>query len=102
MSGGAPAERDGRSAGPGRIQDCGSGRALDGASLKAAVDRQGVPRVVHALARELEILRGELVFQHEQLEAHSRRANQAEHQRQVRGPWGLQRGCCGGAWTSVH
>lgn len=69
---------------PSSSSGCGSGRALDGASLKAAVDRQGLPRLVQALAAELEILRGELVFQHEQLEAHSRRANQAEQQRQVR------------------
>lgn len=86
--GGGLTEADGYGTGqtrqPGSSSGCGSGRALDGASLKAAVDRQGVPRVVQALARELEILRGELVFQHEQLESHSRRANQAEQQRQVR------------------
>eukprot|EP00892_Ulva_mutabilis_P008086 jgi/Ulvmu1/564/UM001_0572.1 len=61
----------------------GGAAQLDGHSLRAAVDQQGIPRVVQALARELDILRGELVLQHELLESHSRRANKAEHERQA-------------------
>ena len=82
----------------------GAGEPLDGQSLKSAVDRQGVPRVVEALAGELEIMRGELVIQHELLESHCRRANKAEYERQVRSaPGSVYRGgACGSGFGRVR
>lgn len=47
-------------------------------NIVEAVDRRGVPRVIDSLVSELETMRGDLVFQHEVIESHSRRANKAE------------------------
>lgn len=47
-------------------------------NIAVVVDRRGVPRVLDSLVSELETMRGDLCFQHEVIESHSRRANKAE------------------------
>jgi hypothetical protein len=70
ISGGMPAEARGKPA-PSVM------------AVREAVASSGVPRVVDSLVHELQVVRGELVFQHELIESHSRRANKAERELQV-------------------
>ena len=47
-------------------------------NLAEAVDRRGVPRVLDSMVSELETMRETMLFQHQVIESHSKRANKAE------------------------